>query len=228
MGSPSNIVVVTGTDTEIGKTLVTCAIARRLSRSGLDVRAVKPVESGIDELAPGDRDGVKLAEATGQTEPERALVELGRPLAPPEAAEIDGVDLDMEDWCRRIETIANEADLVLVEGAGGLLSPLTWSATARELAGRLGAPALVVAPDALGVLNHTTMALEVLAGADVPVLGVVFSRSRERDESTDRNPDTLRRFVSIERVAAVPKVEGWREAVDVVEKPANWVGGVVS
>lgn len=225
--SHAPIIVVTGTDTEIGKTLVTCALAHRFDRRGLDVRAVKPVESGIDELADEERDGHRLARAARQETPPRALVELTRPLAPPEAADIDGVDLSMDEWCEEIEAIAEAADLVFVEGAGGLLSPLTWQTSARELADALGAPALVVAPDALGVLNHTLMTLEVLEAAGIPLAGVVFSRSREADDSTDKNPRTLRRVAEVDRVTSVPRVDGWASAAEHLDAAVDWIADAV-
>lgn len=225
MRSPSDIVVVTGTNTEIGKTLVACGLVRRLVDAGVDARAVKPVESGIDELEPEERDGVRLARAARQSRPERALTELGRPLAPPEAAEIDGVDLSMERWCREIESIAEESELVVVEGAGGVLSPLTWEATAREMARELSASALVVAPNALGVLTHALTALESLERADVPLEGVVFSEPASTDESTEKNPETLERYAGLERVARLPRVSDWREAATHLEVPADWLRG---
>ncbi|MFB6351769.1 MAG: dethiobiotin synthase [Bradymonadaceae bacterium] len=221
--SQTPIIIVTGTDTEIGKTLVTCALADRFRRRGIDVRAVKPVESGLDELEPQQTDGARLARAADQQGPERALTELSRPLAPPEAADIDGVELWFDDWCRHIETIADDADLVFVEGAGGLLSPLTWEHTARELAAALGAPALVVAPDALGVLNHTLMTVEVLDGADIPLLGVVFSRARDADASTDKNPHTFRRVSGIDRVTSLPTVDGPETASRHLTEVADWI-----
>ena len=222
-----NIVVVTGTDTEIGKTMVTCGIARGLADAGVDVRAIKPVESGIDELEEEQRDGVNLARAARQSDPSRALVELGRPLAPPEAADIDGVALDMDRWCRHILREAESADIVLVEGAGGLLSPLTWDATARDLAARLDANVLLVAPDALGVLNHTLLTLEALDAAGLPVVGTVFSRSTEGDESTDKNARTLERFTGRRSIAVLPKVSDWQEAADHLDEPIDWVRATV-
>ena len=215
--------VVSGTDTEIGKTMVACGLVRRLADGGLDVRAVKPVESGVDLLAPAERDGVQLARAARQSEPGRALDELSRPLAPPEAAEIDEVELSTKPWRRCIEAEAAEADLVVVEGAGGLLSPLTWRATARSLASQLGAGVLVVAPDTLGVLNHTLLTLEALEAADVPLVGVVFSRSEPRDESTDKNPRTLRRFSDCRAISTLPRVDDWREAAGHLNEPADWI-----
>lgn len=221
--NPGNIIVVTGTDTEIGKTMVCAGLARKLSDRGIEVRAVKPVESGIDELEPEQRDGVVLARAARQEEPRRALVELSRPLAPPEAADIDGVTLEMEAWTRRIRDIAYDADVVLVEGAGGLLSPLTWTRSARDLAVELEAPALVVAPNVLGVLNHTLMTLEVLEASSVDLAGVCFSAPAERDEASEHNFDTLRRFSGLDRIDGVPRVEDWEEAAGHLDDVADWI-----
>ena len=223
MSHRDNILVVTGTDTEIGKTTVACGLVRGLVDRGVDVRAIKPVESGIDELAVEQRDGVRLAEAARQEEPGRALTELTRPLAPPEAAEIDGVELDYDAWVATVEEASRSADLVIVEGAGGLLSPLTWQQTARDLAVDLQARVLLVAPDALGVLNHSLMAYELLESAGLEVAGIVFSRSTEGDESTDKNPRTFRRFSGFDRVAALPRIDGWRDGVEHLETPIGWV-----
>jgi dethiobiotin synthetase len=221
--SNSNVIVVTGTDTEVGKTLVTCGLMRRFADRGTDVRGVKPVESGIDELEVEERDGVKLAEAARQDRPTRALTELTRPLAPPEAADIDGVELSFEDWCRQAERISDQAELTFVEGAGGVLSPLTREHSARELADALEAPVLLVAPNELGVLNHTQMAVEVLEQAGIPFVGVVFSRAREGDESTEKNPRTFREFSGRECVAALDRVDGWREASEELDEPETWI-----
>ncbi|MFB6262422.1 MAG: dethiobiotin synthase [Bradymonadaceae bacterium] len=219
----SEIVVVTGTDTEIGKTLVGAGLSANLRRRGVDIRSLKPVESGAEDHEPCRRDGAVLADAAGQPEPLHAFVELGRPLAPPEAADIDGVELDMAAWCDQIRSHAEHADRTIVEGAGGVLSPLTWEETARDLAGRLEAPALVVVPDELGVLNHTLMTLEVLRNSGVSILGVVFSRADPRaDASTGRNPRTLRQFWEVDRIATLPPVDGPEEAADELDEVADW------
>lgn len=218
-------VVVTGTGTEIGKTVVACGLARALSDRGIRVRAVKPVESGTRENPREREDGVQLARAARQDAPAEALVRLRAPLAPPVAAEREGVDLSMEEWVRTIEEIAAGVDVTIVEGAGGVLSPLTWTETARDLAGRLGAPALVVAPDRLGSLTHTLTAVEALRARNVEVLGAVYSAPDEGDASTGGNPETLRRFADGLRVERLGRVEGPDEAAAGVGAVAGWLAG---
>lgn len=215
-------VVVTGTGTEIGKTMVACGLARALSDRGLDVRAVKPVESGTAVTERDREDGVLLARAARQDEPSGALVRLRAPLAPPVAADREGAELSMERWVERIREISAGADLTLVEGAGGVLSPLTWDATARELAAALDAPALVVAPDRLGCLTHTLTALESLRAGGIEPLGVVYSAPPEGDASTGGNPETLARFSDVDRVARLGRVPDFREAARQLGEVADW------
>ena len=219
------IVVVSGADTEIGKTLVACGVAKALADRGVSVRAVKPVESGTEPEPEPTEDGRLLAAATGQSHPPHAFVRLREPLAPPVAADIDDVDLDMDAWCDRIREIAEGVgvDVLIVEGAGGLLSPLTWSESTRDLARRLDASVLVVAPDRLGTLNHSLLVVEALENQDIELEGVVFSAPEQADSSTGRNADTFRRFSGIERVAAIPRVVDWKGAADYLRDVSSWV-----
>ncbi|TVR05024.1 MAG: dethiobiotin synthase [Deltaproteobacteria bacterium] len=203
------ILLLTGTDTEIGKTEVGCGLARALADRGVRVCAVKPAESGVDGDTPGPgEDGVRLARAARQTEPAAALVRLRTPVAPPEAADREGVRLSHGPWLDRIRALAEVHDVVLVEGAGGLLSPLTWEITAIDLARDLGAAAIVVAPDRLGTLNHTRLTLAALDAAGIPVAAVVFSAPATADASTGSNAPALQRLHPDLRVHRLPRVTG--------------------
>jgi len=225
--SGRNIVVITGTDTAVGKTMVGAGLARALVDRGVDVRAIKPVESGTDDEPAAGEDGAILARAARQADPAHALTRLRAPLAPPVAAADDGVHLDMDEWCTAIDDYAEKVDLVLVEGAGGVLSPLTWKETSRELAARLSARAVIVAADRLGALNHTLMGMEVLERAGVPIAAVVFSAPEEADSSTGRNADALRGFSGYGRVAVLPRVSSFEAAAGRLTAVAEWlVGGV--
>jgi dethiobiotin synthetase len=218
-----NVVVITGTDTGVGKTMVAAGLARALRDRGAKVCAVKPVESGTSPRPKPCEDGAILAAASGQAQPRWALTRLRAPLAPPVAADAEGVQLDMDAWCAEIRSYAESADLVLVEGAGGVLSPLTWTETSRELAARLGGPAVLVAVDRLGTLNHILMALEVLEHAGVPTAAIVLNAPTAADASTGKNADALSEFSGFERIAVFPRVSSFEAAAARLGGVAEWL-----
>lgn len=185
----TRFVVVTGTDTGVGKTYVTEALARLLSRDRCVV-AIKPFESGVTSA---DGDGERLARATGQSAPLRALMRLKAPLTPAVAADREGVTIDWPKLVEEIRGLAAGADVMLVEGAGGVLSPLTWTQDALTLARDLDASLILVASDRLGTLSVTHAAVHVIEDASLSLLGVVLSAPAESDASTGSNADALRR-----------------------------------
>ncbi len=197
-------VVVTGTDTGVGKTRVGTALARAATDLGARVRAVKPIESGCGATPSPLEDGVALARATGQAEPRAALCRLAASLAPPLAAEMQRGRLSFEALLHQTRALGEGVDLVLVEGAGGLLSPLTWEHTVIDLARGLGARALLVAADRLGTLSHVRVCLRVLMAEGVPLAGVVLSEIAARDPARDASAGT--NLASLARLPDVPPV----------------------
>ncbi len=182
-----NGVFVTGTDTNVGKTYVACALARRARARGHKVFAFKPIETGCTPTADGYRgaDQELLAAAAGdwQTGPLRGLYRFPLPAAPLVAAQQVGSAIDLE----RVERTAREgavqagATWVLVEGAGGWRVPITPDADMAALARRLQLPVLVVARASLGTINHSLLTLEAVERDGLPVAALVLSR-REIDD----------------------------------------------
>lgn len=217
-------VLVTGTGSGVGKTWVTRALARTLTRSGRRVIAVKPVEIG--DAAPGEpRDGELLAAATGQEEPQAALVHYADPLPPALAAERHGDPVDIDVLLLQLEPLRSQADVVLMEGTGGLLEPITWEWNAVELARSLGAGALVVGNDRLGTINHTLLTLGALELGGVGVLGVVLTGAAEPDVSTGANAPAIVRLSGLDRVTATPYERDPFAAAewDALAEVAGWV-----
>lgn len=168
-----SILVVTGTGTGVGKTVVTAAIAALAAARGASVAVVKPAQTGLSPGEPGDLDDVRrLAAVTDLHELDR----LAAPLAPAAAARLAGRPApDLRDAVSRISRLARDRRLVLVEGAGGLLVRYDDDGTTlADLAHSLGAPLVVVAPAGLGTLNHTALTLEVMAHRGLQLAGVVI------------------------------------------------------
>lgn len=217
------ITLIVGTDTDVGKTWVTCAVARALRALGQQVVAVKPIETGVREEASPEEDGARLAEATGQTGPRRALIRLPGQVAPAIAADQAGVEVDYEDLVARLKSLATPDTLLLVEGTGGLLSPLTWSDNHLDLAHSLDARVLLVAADRLGTIGHTLVALRVLLAEKVPVLGVVLNQVGEPDESTRTNAGALVRLAEQIPIVTVPALKDPVSGAEAVKEVAGWL-----
>lgn len=167
------VIVVSGTGTEIGKTVVTAALAAVARAQGRTVAVLKPAQTGLPPGEPGDADEVVRLAGDGV-----AGVELARfpePLAPATAARRAGLPpVRPHDIAAAAEKLAAEYDLVLVEGAGGLLVRFDdEGATLADAARLLDAPVLVVTPAALGTLNSTALTAEALRARDIEMLGVV-------------------------------------------------------
>jgi dethiobiotin synthetase len=203
-------VVVAGTDTGVGKTFVGCALAGALARAGRRVLAGKPVESGCGDGPRDAEDGALLAAATGQREPREALVRLRAPIAPALAAEREGVTIDLDALAARIRAMGRGFDVVLVEGAGGVLSPLSWTRDVTHVARDLDARVLLVSADRLGVLHHVRASVQTLLDTWLLPAGVVLSAPAEPDASTGTNTAALARVLALYgevsgRIARVPR-----------------------
>jgi dethiobiotin synthetase len=217
------ITLVVGTDTDVGKTWVTAAVARALKELGQQVVAVKPIETGCAEEPGPEEDGARLATATGQSGPRRSLVRLPGLVAPAIAADQAGISLDYDDLVARIRSLAAPDTLLLVEGSGGLLSPLTWADNHLDLAHSLEARVLLVAADRLGTLNHTLLALRVLQAERIPVLGIVLNQVDAADQSTRTNAAALVRLAEHVPVVTVPRLADPARAAEAVKEVAGWL-----
>lgn len=196
---------VTGTDTGVGKTVVSCAIASGLRRRGLNVAAMKPVETGVAFDDPS-RDGARLARAAGGTHPLSVVapIVLPEPLAPLAAARRSHATIDLSLLDHALRTASIDADALVVEGAGGLLVPITDQVAFDALFARWKLDVVVVAANKLGVINHTRLTLAAIRAAGLTVSMVVLNRvSADNELSMEDN------------AALIAEVEGVR----VVELP---------
>lgn len=177
---------VTGTDTGVGKTFVTCALARRARELGRRVFAFKPVETGCLVGAHGlvGEDQQLLVEAAGawQTGVLRGLYQFRMPAAPLVAATAEGATVELERISSVIRQGAQAADVVLVEGAGGWRVPVTASMDTGGLARCSGLPIVVVSRAGLGTINHSLLTIEAIERDGWHVEALVLSRRPEDED----------------------------------------------
>ena len=170
---------VTGTDTEVGKTVISAAIARTLRQSGHRVAVLKPVATGCIKTREGlvSEDAELLAAASDTDQPLDLICpnRYAEPLAPSVAARRADRPIDYDAIARSI-ALAGRADAWVVEGAGGVMTPLDDRRTMRDLIAALGLPAVLVATAKLGTINHTLVSIEALRAVGVTVAGVVLNR----------------------------------------------------
>ncbi|WGU41219.1 MULTISPECIES: dethiobiotin synthase [unclassified Phenylobacterium] len=206
---------VTGAHTDVGKTYVACAMLRAARAKGLSVAALKPAVSGIDEADWAQSDPGRLLAAMGRP---LTLAELDAiaplrftaPLSPPMAARREGVDLrisTLTDFCRA-GLAASAADLMLVEGAGGVMSPMAEDGTGLDLMATLGLPSVVVGGSYLGAISHTLTAIETLRARGLPIAAVVVSQSGEPDAPDfAQTVDSVAAFAGEVRIIAAARGE---------------------
>jgi dethiobiotin synthetase len=181
-----SIVVISGTGTGVGKTVVTAALAALARARGESVAVVKPAQTGLPPGAPGDlADVSRLAGITDTHE----LARFADPLSPEAAARVAGLPpLDLAAAAETVRGLAATRQQVLVEGAGGLLVRYDPAGgTLADIALALGAPVLVVAAAGLGTLNHTALTLEALAARGITLAGLVLGSWPENPGITQRN-----------------------------------------
>ena len=198
-------IFVMGTDTGVGKTVVTAAIALAARARGRTVAPLKPAQTGDDGTIAGD--AAFVAGLIGLDEPMEALCpyRLRPPLAPAVAAALEGVRLDPAEVVRAYAALSARFDLVLVEAAGGALVPFSDGVDMAGLAAMLGLPVVVAIRPGLGTLNHTLLTLEALHRRGLTVLGTVISGYPERpglDALT--NPQVLARTTPVPLLGALP------------------------
>ncbi len=182
---------ITGTDTGVGKTFVACALATAFRQRGRRVAVMKPVETGV-EGEPADALALRAAAADPAPLGDICPYRLRAPLAPAVAARLEGVTIEVARLVALVARRRQDADVLLVEGAGGLLVPLDGQTTYAELAVRAGLPLLIVGANRLGTVNHCALTARVAAAAGLVVRGFVLSQpTAETDVSAATNAETI-------------------------------------
>ncbi|MCC7417166.1 MAG: dethiobiotin synthase [Acidobacteria bacterium] len=200
--------LVTGTDTGVGKTVVAAALVAGLRARGVRAVGFKPAETGVSD---GDEsDSARLARASGEALPLAApLLRLAEPLAPAVAAARAGVRIEPREIEARVEGLRRGGYALVVEGAGGVMVPIAWDYTVLDLASHCGLEAVIVGRAGLGTLNHVALTAAMLRSRRIPVRGVVLNGRRAAgDLAESTNPAALARMLPDLRIVELPLLEG--------------------
>jgi dethiobiotin synthetase len=200
---------VTGTGTEVGKTVVAAALAHNLRRQGSTVAVFKPAVTGLDEPGETDHALLRRAAESRQSDDEIAPYRYGPPASPHLAAAQAGEEIDPARLCNAARAAAAGADRLVCEGVGGLLVPLVWRVnppvgaqgatyTIRDLAVDLGLPLVVVASPGLGTINHTLLTIEAARAVGLSVAAVVLTPWPEEPSAVERsNQETIESLTEV-------------------------------
>jgi dethiobiotin synthetase len=196
-------IFITGTDTGVGKTIATAVISRVLRDHGVKVGVMKPVTSGCivvnGKLVSEDAELLKWASSTTAPDADIAPYLLSVPVAPSVAATLDGVRICFSTIRAAYKRLAAVHDIVLVEGAGGLMVPLVENLLVSDLIGYLGLPALVVSRPNLGTINHTLMTCFCAKQMGIEIIGIIVNNHPETPGPAEKYAPTI-----IEERSGVP------------------------
>lgn len=203
-------IFITGTDTDVGKTVVAGALAMGLKKIGFSVGVMKPVETGCKKvgkrLIPSD--AIFLKKASGS----RDSLDLINPyrfeksLAPSVASELEGVRIDISRILKTFDIMKKRHDIVIIEGAGGILVPVYKDYLFLELIRDLGLPVLIVARPWLGTINHTLLTIRCAQEYGIPVIGFIlnYTKDLKQDPSEKTNPLVIKRLSNVPLIGIFP------------------------
>ena len=203
----SHAYFLTGTDTEIGKTFVTCALLLRAGQLGLTAAGIKPVAAGTD--AAGRNEDVERIRAASNVELPADVINPYRfapAIAPHLAAAEAGVSIDFARIAAACAVARQQADLVIVEGVGGFRVPLGVDRDSADLAVALALPVILVVGLRLGCINHALLTAEAIAARGLTLAGWVANRIDPDMARTDDNVATLRERLGAPLLGSVPRI----------------------
>jgi dethiobiotin synthetase len=207
-----SIIFVTGTDTGVGKTVISSALAAYFSLTKqMNVGVMKPFESGLSkrdkDLLPWD--AICLREASGSSDDLNLIspYTFESPVAPEVAASKEHVTIDIDMVDKVFRNLAGSHDLLIVEGAGGVMVPICENFFFADLIRKWNAPTLIVSRLGLGTINHTLLTNHLLGERGIKVLGVILNNTEGVDDLPAKtNPDVLRRYLDVPVLGIFPHV----------------------
>jgi dethiobiotin synthetase len=208
---PCPAIFITGTDTGVGKTLVASALARHFWSKGLKVGVMKPIETGVSNPAELGADAALLRWASNSTDDEKLIspYRFLQPLAPCQAATASKSQIEPENIVEAYHALRRGKDIMLVEGAGGLMVPIRGGYIMADLARQLGTSLLVVTHPRLGTLNHTLLTTFSARAMDLELCGFIINQMPEKPGDAElAAPHLLASLASADLLGVLPEVSG--------------------
>ena len=204
-------IFVTGTDTGVGKTLVTAALARHFTEKGLKVGVMKPIETGVSDPRKLGTDAELLSWASESTDPDELIspYRYELPLAPCQAASAAKKSIDVEKIVAAYDELRIDKDLVLVEGAGGLMVPIRGGFIMADLARQLNMPLLIITHPRLGTLNHTLLTTFAARAMELEISGYLVNQMPSNPgEAEKQAPHLLSSLASADLLGVLSEFDG--------------------
>lgn len=202
-------IFVTGTDTGVGKTVVTAALASCLQNNGYSVCVLKPVQTGT--RLPGLTD-IQFVYKTLQKPyklDDVCFYRLPEPLSPMTASELADKDIDISYIAESFRRFSVQFDVVIVEGAGGILVPIKKDYSMLDLAAELELSTIIVSRPGLGTINHTLLTAKAITDRDVDLLGFIISSfPRDPDTAERTNPQVIESIGKLDLLGVIPFLQG--------------------
>lgn len=210
-------IFVTGTGTEVGKTVVAAVTARSLAASGRRVAVFKPVVTGLEDPGEPDHELLRRASGSSQSDEEIAPYRYGPPASPHLAAQMAGERIDPARLLAGARSAGASAEALVCEGVGGFLVPLAPDYLVRDLAVDLGLPVAIAAAPGLGTINHTLLTIEAVRAAGLQVAVVVLTPWPGSPSAVEEsNRETIAQLGGEIRVETLPRLD--------LEDPGSWPG----
>jgi dethiobiotin synthetase len=216
-------VFVSATDTSVGKTTLAAGLIGLLKRQGINVGVMKPVASGAIECDSGkliSQDAEMLVKFSGSSDPWEWINPycLATPVTPALAAKIEGVTIEMTRIQSCFEELSRRHDFVVVEGAGGVMSPIFEKLLVTDMIRVLGLPVIVVSQSLLGTINHTLMTFECLRKREIEILGFFLNRFPKKPNlSESTNAEIITAVSGVPHFGSVPDLGDFFSQHDLVE-----------
>lgn len=207
MQKPPKGIFVTGTDTGVGKTVVSTALYCCLRSAGIRASVIKPVQTGTD--LPGMTDTEFAVRTTGEGSDKLCIYSFPQPLSPLAASVLSDKHIDKGYIIQTCLDFSEKFDVVIIEGAGGIRVPIKYDYYMHDLARDLGLETVIVSRPGLGTINHTLLTVDFLKSADLDIAGIVFSGFPESpDLAEETNPLLIERLSKAEIAGVVPYIDG--------------------